>query len=104
MRYVVRSGDQTTRSQSNSYTKFLLRMDVLRSSPSQFQILIARLPLGIGMTKFRWNQSMNMFLDHVDPEKEQQKQIVIETDTKVERIVKLVKSVNSVPKEAKQRN
>ncbi|KAI3812785.1 hypothetical protein L1987_17497 [Smallanthus sonchifolius] len=80
-------------------------MDVSCSSPSQFQILIERgCPGGTGMTKFRWNESMNMFRDHVDPEKEeQQKQIIIEIDSKVERIVKLVKSVNSGNKEAKQR-
>ncbi|KAI3693672.1 hypothetical protein L1987_76621 [Smallanthus sonchifolius] len=75
-------------------------MDVLRSSTSKFQ----GVPRGIGMTKFRWNESMNMFRDHVDPEKvEQRKQIIIEADAKVERIVKLVKSVNSGNKEAKQR-
>ncbi|KAI3713551.1 hypothetical protein L1987_72129 [Smallanthus sonchifolius] len=75
-------------------------MDVSCSSPSQFQ----GVPWGIGMTKFRWKESMNMFRDHVDPEKEeQQKRIIIETDTKVERIVKLVKSVDSGNKEAKQR-
>ncbi|KAJ0913941.1 putative protein Networked (NET), actin-binding (NAB) [Helianthus annuus] len=56
------------------------------------------------MTKFRWNESMNMFRDHVDPDKEEQrKQIIIETDAKVDKIVKLVKNLNSGTKETRQR-
>ncbi|KAI3727706.1 hypothetical protein L6452_16324 [Arctium lappa] len=56
------------------------------------------------MTKFRWNESMNMFRDHVDPEKEEQlKWIIIETDTKVKRISKLVKGLNFGNREAVQK-
>ncbi|KAJ9549729.1 hypothetical protein OSB04_022272 [Centaurea solstitialis] len=56
------------------------------------------------MTKFRWNESLNMFRDHVDPEKEEQlKWIIIETDTKVKRITRLVKVLNAGNREAVQK-
>lgn len=56
------------------------------------------------MTKIRWNESMNTFRDHIDPGKEDQlKEIIVETDTKVERIVKLVRGANSGNREAKKK-
>ncbi|PWA99217.1 protein Networked (NET), actin-binding (NAB) domain-containing protein [Artemisia annua] len=47
---------------------------------------------------------MNTFRDHIDPGKEDQlKEIIVETDTKVERIMKLVRGANSGNREAKQK-
>nr|GEX78607.1 COP1-interactive protein 1-like [Tanacetum cinerariifolium] len=55
------------------------------------------------MTKYRWNESIT-FRDHIDPGKEDQlKEIIVETDTKVERIVRLVRGANSGNREAKQK-
>lgn len=38
------------------------------------------------MTKVKWNESMNMFRDHVDPEKEEQRKQMITGNTCIKNI------------------